>query len=101
MLHDHLAARHRQAAAAAMRDRRMMREQAPDEAIVGVRFRPYGRVHYFDAAELALSVGDTVLVETECGSRQGRVAIAPGQVLHSDLRGPLGRVLGKVDEDAI
>ena len=82
-------------------DRGVMQEQAPDEAIVGVRFRPYGRVHYFDAAEVVLSVGDTVLVETECGSRQGRVAIAPGQVLHSDLRGPLGRVLARVDKDAI
>jgi len=40
-------------------------------------------------------------VETDCGARQGRVAIAPGQVLHSDLRGPLDRVLGKVDEDPI
>ena len=78
-----------------------MREQAPDEAIVGVRFQPHGRVHFFDAAETVLSVGDTVLVETECGSRQGRVAIAPGQVLHSDLRGPLGRVLGRVDDDAV
>jgi len=78
-----------------------MRDQAPDEAIVGVRFQPSGRVHYFDAAGLVLSVGDTVSVETERGSRQGRVAIAPGQVLHSDLRGPLGRVLGKVDDDGI
>lgn len=78
-----------------------MREQAPDEAIVGVRFEPHGRVHYFDGAELALSVGDTVSVESDCGPRQGRVAIAPGQVLHSDLRGPLDRVLGKVDQDAV
>ena len=50
--------------------------------------------------ELVLSVGDTVSVETECGPRQGRVAISPGQVLHSDLRGPLGRVLGKIDQGA-
>ena len=77
-----------------------MREQAPDEAIVGVRFQPHGRVRYFDAGELVLSVGDTVSVETECGPRQGRVAISPGQVLHSDLRGPLGRVLGKIDQGA-
>jgi cell fate regulator YaaT (PSP1 superfamily) len=78
-----------------------MQDQVSDEAIAGVRFGPHGRVHYFDAAEMALSVGDIVLVETECGSRQGRVAIAPGQVLHSDLRGPLGRVLGRVDGEAV
>ena len=76
-----------------------MREQPSSEAIVGVRFRPYGRVHYFDAAGVVLSVGDTVTVESDCGPRQGRVAIAPGQVLHSDLRGPMERVLGRVDED--
>ena len=76
-----------------------MREQPPDQVIVGVRFRPYGRVHYFDAAGLVLDVGDTVEVESDCGPRQGRVAIAPGQVLHSDLRGPLERVLGRVDEE--
>ena len=78
-----------------------MREQSPDEAIVGVRFQPHGRVHYFDSAGTILSVGDTVSVETECGPREGRVAIAPGQVLHSDLRGPLGRVLSRVDQDRI
>ena len=78
-----------------------MRDQAPDEAIVGVRFESHGRVHYFDAAGLVLSVGDTVSVETDSGSRQGRVAIAPGQVLHSDLRGALDRVLGKVDDDGM
>ena len=77
-----------------------MREQAPDEAIVGVRFQPYGRVHYFDAGELVLSVGDAVSVETDNGDRRGTVAIAPGQVLHSDLRGPLGRVLCRVDQEA-
>ncbi len=77
-----------------------MREQPLDEAIVGVRFLPYGRVHYFDAAGLVLEVGDTVTVESDCGPREGTVAIAPGQVLHSDLRGPLERVLGRVDEDS-
>ena len=74
-----------------------MREQPLDEAIVGVRFRPYGHVHYFDAAGIVLSVVDTVMVESDCGARQGMVVIGPGQVLRSALRGPKERILCKMD----
>ena len=65
-------------------------------SLVGIRFTLNGRVHYFDPAELDLEVGDRVSVETEEGPRDGRVVIAPDQVLHSDLRGPLDRVLRKL-----
>ncbi len=63
--------------------------------IVGVRFGPAGRLHYFDATGFDLSTGDPVVVETEDGQRDGQVAISPGQVLYSDLRGPMFRVLRK------
>ena len=66
--------------------------------LVGVRFEPAGRVHYYDPASLDLVGGDRVVVETEHGSREGRVVIAPSQVLHSDLRGPMSPVLHKVQE---
>lgn len=68
--------------------------------IIGVRFMPNDRVQYFDATDISLSVGDRVIVETEDGPREGRVAIAPGQVAHSDLRGPLSPVLERVDPNA-
>ena len=68
--------------------------------IIGVRFKPHDRVQFFDAADIPLSVGDRVVVDTEDGPRVGRVAIAPGQVAHSDLRGPLSLVLERVDSDA-
>ena len=61
--------------------------------VVGVRFGRSGRVHYFDPAGHELAVGDLVVVETDEGPREGRVVIAPGQVLRSDLRGPLSPVL--------
>lgn len=64
--------------------------------LVGIRFTLNGRVGYFDPAELDLEVGDRVSVETEEGARDGWVVIAPDQVLHSDLRGPLDRVLLKL-----
>ena len=67
-------------------------------ALVGVRFRPTGRVHYFDSAGIELAVGDRVLVDTESGPREGRVVIASGQVVFSELRGPVDRVLRKVED---
>ena len=65
--------------------------------IVGVRFLPSSQVHYFDPGVHDLSVGDLVQVETDDGPKEGRVVIAPDQVLYSDLRGPLSPVLGKVE----
>ena len=65
--------------------------------IVGVRFTSAGLVRYFDPGEQDLDVDDRIVVETEGGPREGVVAIAPRQVLFSELRGPLVPVLHKVD----
>ena len=72
----------------------------PAVNIVGVRFRPAGLVRYFDPGDEDLTVGDRVLVESDDGPREAVVAIAPAQVLYSDLRGELAPVLGKVDGNA-
>ena len=61
--------------------------------IVGVRFSRSGRVHYCDAAQVVVSVGDQVEVDTDDGPREATVTIGSGQVVHSDLRGPLPSVL--------
>ena len=73
----------------------MTEERRDISHIVGVRFGPAGRLHYFDATGFDLSTGDAVVVETDDGPRDGRVAVSPGQVLYSDLRGPMFRVLRK------
>ena len=65
--------------------------------MVGVRFRPSDKMQYFDSAGIELKVGDRVLVETPEGVREGVIAIAPGQVVFSDLRGPLEAVVQKAD----
>ena len=73
-----------------------MRDRAGEPTtLVGVRLRPSGRVHYFDAGGFELASGDRVVVETDDGPREALVAICAGQVLYSDLRGPLLRVLSK------
>ena len=67
--------------------------------VVGVRFSPTGRVHYFDPGDKDLIDGDRVVVETEGGPQKGTVIIAPRQVLYSEMRGPLAPVLRKLEAD--
>ena len=64
--------------------------------LTGVQLRPSDKVQYFDADDIHLKVGDRVIVETLDGERKGTVAIAPRQVLRSDLRGPLNPILRKI-----
>ncbi len=64
--------------------------------LVGVRFKTSGPVRYFDPGDAELDVGDLVVVATADGEKEGRVVIAPGQVLYSELRGPLDPVIRKL-----
>ena len=63
--------------------------------LVGVRFKRGGRVYYFEGAGLDLEVNDEVIVDTEEGQATARVVIAPRQVLFSEVKGPLKRVISK------
>ena len=65
--------------------------------LTGVRFDASGPVRYFDAGDIQVETGDRVLVETDVGPREGAVVIRPDQVLFSDLRGPMGRVIQKAE----
>jgi cell fate regulator YaaT (PSP1 superfamily) len=76
-----------------------MNEAGRGPIVVGVRLSPSGRVRYFDAGDVELEVGDRVMVETDEGPREARVIIAPGQVLYSEIQGPLAPMLGKVAPD--
>ena len=69
----------------------------PRSNMVGVRFRPSDNVQYFDGAGLELDAGDMVMVDTPAGVREGVIAIAPGQVMYSDLRGPMDTVVQRAD----
>ena len=69
----------------------------PISNMVGVRFRPSDKLQYFDSAGLELDAGDMVLVDTPDGVREGVIAIAPGQVMYSDLRGPMDAVVQRAD----
>lgn len=45
--------------------------------VVGIRFKPAGKVYDFDAGAFVLAPGDPVIVETEQGLGFGFVAVAP------------------------
>ncbi len=64
-----------------------MNDDNTSARLVGLRFAPLDRLRYFDAGERDLAVGQRLVVETPEGPREAEVAIAPSQVVYSDLRG--------------
>lgn len=69
--------------------------------IVGIRFRPAGRIYYFDPQGAAYTNGQYVIVETVRGVEAGRVVIASKKLLESDLSDPLKPVLRLASEDEL
>lgn len=75
--------------------------QEKNIVIVGIRFRPAGRIYYFDPQEQSFSTGQYVIVETARGVEAGRVVIAPKKVAESDLTDPLKPVQRLATEDEL
>lgn len=71
-------------------------EGQPATSVVGVRLSPIGAILYFDPRNEALMPGDRVMVDTEGGVQEGVVAIGPGQVLYSEVPGPLAPIVARV-----
>lgn len=65
--------------------------------IVGVRFSLSGRVHFYDDNGIRVEFADRVMVETECGDKEGSIVIGSSQVVHSDLNVPLPRVRSLIE----
>jgi cell fate regulator YaaT (PSP1 superfamily) len=70
-------------------------------AIVGIRFRPAGRIYYFDPQGVAYTTGQYVIVETVRGVEAGRVVIAPKKIPERELSDPLKPVLRLAREDEL
>ena len=64
-----------------------MSDESTTARLVGLRFAPLAKLRYFDAGERELEVGQRLVVETSDGPREAEVAVAPSQVVYSDLRG--------------
>src|SRR5213595_1155959 len=69
--------------------------------IVGIRFRPAGRIYYFDPQGASYSTGHYVIVETSRGLEAGRVVIASKKLAERELSDPLKPVLRLANEDEL
>src|SRR5438132_2425263 len=69
--------------------------------IGGIRFRPAGRIYYFDPQGQTFTTGQYVIVETVRGVEAGRVVIASKKITENDLSDPLKPVLRVATEDEL
>ncbi|HEY6409158.1 MAG TPA: stage 0 sporulation family protein [Ktedonobacteraceae bacterium] len=69
--------------------------------ITGIRFRPAGRIYYFDPQGQSYNTGQFVIVETVRGIEAGRVVIASKKMAEKDLSDPLKPVLRLATEDEL
>ncbi|HEX3642623.1 MAG TPA: stage 0 sporulation family protein [Ktedonobacteraceae bacterium] len=69
--------------------------------VVGIRFRPAGRIYYFDPQGQTFTNGQYAIVETARGVEAGRVVIASKKVAESDLSDPLKPVQHLATEDEL
>ncbi|MEN6461848.1 MAG: stage 0 sporulation family protein [Syntrophomonas sp.] len=63
--------------------------------VVGVRFKPAGKIYHFECEELDLQTDDAVVVETIRGIEFGRVAIGKRDLSEDQLVLPLKKVIRK------
>src|SRR6266581_6644384 len=69
--------------------------------ITGIRFRPAGRIYYFDPQRQSYTTGQFVIVETVRGVEAGRVVIASKKIAESELSDPLKPILRLASEDEL
>lgn len=70
--------------------------------IIGVRFKPVGKMYYFDPMEFEIKRGDNVIVETSRGMEYGEVILGIREVEDSSVTKPLKGVLRlATDEDTL
>ena len=61
--------------------------------VIGVRFKPAGKIYYFSPDELQINASDHVIVETSRGVEYGEVVIAPREVSEEEIVPPLKSVI--------
>ncbi len=70
--------------------------------LVGVRFHRAGKLVYCESINLELIPGDRVIVDANDCPQIGWIVIGSGQVVYSEVEGPLQSVLRKAtDQDCL
>ncbi len=67
--------------------------------IVGVRFKPVGKIYHFNPAGLEIKTGDKVIVETARGVELGSVVMGIKEVSQEELAKPLKDVIRIATEE--
>ncbi|QGU00581.1 Stage 0 sporulation protein YaaT [Candidatus Syntrophocurvum alkaliphilum] len=67
--------------------------------VVGVRFKPAGKVYYFEAEDIDIDAGDSVIVETIRGIEYGKVVIEKRNLSEDQLVLPLKKVIRKANDE--
>ncbi|MDO5156494.1 MAG: stage 0 sporulation family protein [Eubacteriales bacterium] len=70
--------------------------------VIGVRFRPNGKIYFFAPENLELEVGDAVIVETARGVEYGKMVLSKREVEEENITGTLKPVIRKAtaEDDA-
>ncbi|MGI6108448.1 MAG: PSP1 domain-containing protein [Eubacteriaceae bacterium] len=63
------------------------------QSVVGVRFKPVGKIYQFDPGEIQLELKDHVIVETAKGREYGEIAYTIREIPAEDIQGTLKPVL--------
>ena len=67
--------------------------------VIGVRFRPAGKIYYFAPGKFHIRQGDKVIVETARGIEFGTVVTGPKEVKDEEVMQPLKSVIGIATEE--
>lgn len=63
--------------------------------VIGVRFRPNGKIYYFAPNSIELEVGDAVIVETARGVEYGKVVLGKREIEEGNITSTLKPVIRK------
>ncbi len=66
--------------------------------VVGVNFKPAGKIYYFDPGNLNVKTGDHVIVETARGTEFGTVNMGEKEIPRSEIVAPLKKIIRIADE---
>ncbi len=67
--------------------------------VVGIRFKPVGKIYYFNPDGTELSVGDGVIVETTRGVEYGTVVLSEKEIDEEKFNMPIKSILRKATEE--
>ena len=69
--------------------------------VVGIRFRPVGKIYYFNPEDTGVVAGDGVIVETTRGVEFGTVVLADKEIDEQEFNMPIKSILRKATDTDI